>query len=455
MGLQETQTDKIAQQEMNERKQKGKEQNVYLAKIGLMIFITFACCILFFFMLLRYQGFADGWHKIVGAAQSIIIGLVLAYLLNPIMEFLERKLYKRLKGKMKTDQKAKKLSRGLGIAGAILFLLIIIILLIAAIVPSVISCIVGVIDTLPGNVQNFIKVVQSGKLGEYEVTGTISDMLTKLVDYVENWATKTLLPEAKTYLLQITSGMINIVKAVINFIVGIIVAAYVLMIKESLIGQSKKAIYAIFKPRQGNIIIETMHKADEIFGGFIIGKVIDSAIIGVICYVGCSILHIPDAMLVAVIVGVTNIIPVFGPFIGAVPSLLLVVVQSPWHALYLLIFIIILQQVDGNIIGPKILGSSTGLSSFWVMFAILIGGGLFGFLGMLLGVPVFAMIYYIVQRLVNHSIGNRQLPIATDAYVDVKSVDLTNGTLVHYEHNKAKKKKHLQGVDPEQESEEK
>lgn len=453
--MQETQTDKIAQQEMNERKQKGKEQNVYLAKIGLMIFITFACCILFFFMLLRYQGFADGWHKIVGAAQSIIIGLVLAYLLNPIMEFLERKLYKRLKGKMKTDQKAKKLSRGLGIAGAILFLLIIIILLIAAIVPSVISCIVGVIDTLPGNVQNFIKVVQSGKLGEYEVTGTISDMLTKLVDYVENWATKTLLPEAKTYLLQITSGMINIVKAVINFIVGIIVAAYVLMIKESLIGQSKKAIYAIFKPRQGNIIIETMHKADEIFGGFIIGKVIDSAIIGVICYVGCSILHIPDAVLVAVIVGVTNIIPVFGPFIGAIPSLLLVVVQSPWHALYLLIFIIILQQVDGNIIGPKILGSSTGLSSFWVMFAILIGGGLFGFLGMLLGVPVFAMIYYIVQRLVNHSIGNRQLPIATDAYVDVKSVDLTNGTLVHYEHNKAKKKKHLQGVDPEQESEEK
>ena len=453
--MQETQTDKIAQQGMNERKQKGKEQNVYLAKIGLMIFITFACCILFFFMLLRYQGFADGWHKIVGAAQSIIIGLVLAYLLNPIMEFLERKLYKRLKGKMKTDQKAKKLSRGLGIAGAILFLLIIIILLIAAIVPSVISCIVGVIDTLPGNVQNFIKVVQSGKLGEYEVTGTISDMLTKLVDYVENWATKTLLPEAKTYLLQITSGMINIVKAVINFILGIIVAAYVLMIKESLIGQSKKAIYAIFKPRQGNIIIETMHKADEIFGGFIIGKVIDSAIIGVICYVGCSILHIPDAMLVAVIVGVTNIIPVFGPFIGAVPSLLLVVVQSPWHALYLLIFIIILQQVDGNIIGPKILGSSTGLSSFWVMFAILIGGGLFGFLGMLLGVPVFAMIYYIVQRLVNHSIGNRQLPIATDAYVDVKSVDLTNGTLVHYEHNKAKKKKHLQGVDPEQESEEK
>lgn len=454
MGLQET-TDNTTQQELSERRQKGREQNVYLAKIGLMVFLTFACCILFFFMLLRYKGFADGWNKIVAAAQSIIIGLVLAYLLNPIMEFLETRFYKLLKDKTKTDQKAKKLSRGLGIAGAILFLLVILVLLIAAIVPSVISCIVGVVDTLPGNVQNFIKLVQSGKLGEFEVTDKIGDMLTNLVDYVENWATKTLLPEAKTYLLQITSGVINIVKAVMNFVIGIIVAAYVLMIKERLIGQSKKAIYAIFKPRQGNIIIETMHKADEIFGGFIIGKIIDSAIIGVICYVGCSILHIPDAMLVAVIVGVTNIIPVFGPFIGAIPSLLLVVVQSPWHALYLLIFIIILQQVDGNIIGPKILGSSTGLSSFWVMFAIVIGGGLFGFIGMLLGVPVFAMIYYIVQRLVDHSIRKRQLPEATDAYVDVKSVDLSTGSLVHYEASKSKKKKHSKSTGEAEKKEEK
>lgn len=161
-------------------------------------------------------------------------------------------------------------------------------------------------------------------------------------------------------------------------------------------GQSKKIVYAIFKPKHGNIIIEVFHKADEVFGGFIIGKIIDSAIIGVICYFGCLILHIPDTILVAVIIGVTNVIPVFGPFIGAIPTLLLVVIQSPLHALYLLIFIIVLQQVDGNIIGPKILGDSTGLSAFWVMFSILIGGGLFGFLGMLLGVPVFAMnlLYY-------------------------------------------------------------
>jgi predicted PurR-regulated permease PerM len=150
-------------------------------------------------------------------------------------------------------------------------------------------------------------------------------------------------------------------------------------------------------------------------------------------------------MLVAVIVGVTNIIPVFGPFIGAIPTLLLVVIQSPIHALYLLIFIVVLQQVDGNIIGPKILGSSTGLSSFWVMFAILIGGGMFGFLGMLLGVPVFAMIYYIVRKLVNNGIRKKSLPLETEQYVKIAGVDTTTGELRYYEKPKEEAKPEEQG----------
>jgi predicted PurR-regulated permease PerM len=144
-------------------------------------------------------------------------------------------------------------------------------------------------------------------------------------------------------------------------------------------------------------------------------------------------MNIPDSLLVSVIIGVTNIIPVFGPFIGAIPSLVLVVIQSPWHALYLLIFIIVLQQVDGNIIGPKILGNSTGLSAFWVMFAILVGGGIFGFFGMLLGVPVFAMIYYIVGRLVDYGVRQKGLPVETGKYVDVSGVDTGTGKLTYYE----------------------
>jgi predicted PurR-regulated permease PerM len=240
--------------------------------------------------------------------------------------------------------------------------------------------------------------------------------------------------------VQITSGMITMVKAVLNFIIGIIVTAYVLMIQEQLLGQSKKLLFAVFKPAWANVIIETVHKADEILGGFITGKLIDSAIIGVICYIGCVILHIPDSMLVAVIIGVTNIIPVFGPFIGAVPALILVAIQSPWHALYLLIFIVILQQVDGNILGPKILGNSTGLSAFWVMFAILIGSAMFGFAGMLLGVPVFAMIYYIVRRLVNYGVRGRGLPTETKEYVAVSGVDAATGKFSYYEEETAEEK---------------
>lgn len=437
--LNDTEKEKVTQTQEKE-KMDGRRENVHLAKIGLMVFITFVCCILFFFSVLRYQGFANGWHKVISAAQPIIIGLVLAYLLNPVMKFLERHLYKLLKDRAKTDGKAKKMARVFAIAGAIIFMIAVIVLLIAAIVPSVTDSIMGIVDTLPTNVANLVKMMQEGRLGNYEVADTIGDALTKLTDYVENWATQTLLPQARTYLIQITSGVINMVKAMFNFVIGIIVAVYVLMIKERLIGQSKKVIYAIFKPRQGNIIVETMHKADDIFGGFIIGKIIDSAIIGVICYVGCSILRIPDTMLVSVIIGVTNIIPLFGPFIGAIPALLLVVIQSPWHALYLLIFIIVLQQVDGNIIGPKILGDSTGLSAFWVMFSILIGGGLFGFLGMLLGVPVFAMIYYIIRRLVNHSIRKKNLTTVTEAYVEAAGVDEATSAIIYYGEKQKKKR---------------
>ena len=436
--LNDTEKEKVTQTQEKE-KMDGRRESIHLAKIGVMVFITFVCCILFFFSVLRYQGFANGWHKVISAAQPIIIGLVLAYLLNPVMKFFERHLYRLFKDRMKTDQKARKMARGIAITCSIIFLIAVIVLLIAAIVPSVINSIMGIVDTLPANVANLVKMIQEGHLGNYEVADTIGDVLTKLTDYVENWATKTLLPQARTYLIQITSGVINMVKAMFNFVIGIIVAVYVLMIKERLIGQSKKVIYAIFKPKQGNIIVETMHKADDIFGGFIIGKIIDSAIIGVICYVGCPILRIPDTMLVSVIIGVTNIIPLFGPFIGAIPALLLVVIQSPWHALYLLIFIIVLQQVDGNIIGPKILGNSTGLTSFWVMFAILIGGGMFGFLGMLLGVPVFALMYYIVRRLVNHGVAKKQLPVMTADYVKVARIDENTREFQLYKETKKKK----------------
>lgn len=412
-------------------KQNNRDEWMHMVRIGTTVFVTFVLCILFFFMIFRYQGFADGWNKIISALQPIIIGLVLAYILNPVMLFLQKKNYKFFSQRIKKQETADKLSRGLAVTACVLIILGFISLLIAAIVPSLISSVTSLLSSLPSDVKTLIDTIQNGILGDSEIAAKTSEIIQSLTDYVEDFAQNKLLPEAQTYIAELTSGVISVVKGLLNFIIGIIVMVYVMAIQETLTGQSKKIIYSIFKPKTGNVIVETCQKASEIFGGFITGKIIDSIIIGIIAYIGCLILRIPSAVLVAVIVGVTNVIPVFGPFIGAIPSLIIVVLQSPLHALYLLIFIIILQQVDGNIIGPKILGSSTGLSSFWVMFAILVGGGCFGFIGMLLGVPVFAVIYYIIRRVVNHSLRKKKLPERTKEYVEMVAVNEKNNELVY------------------------
>ena len=411
----------------------GREEWPHLIRIGVMIFVTFAVSILFFFAIFRYEGFAGMWGKVLSAAMPIIIGLALAYLMNPVMLWLERLCRKFLDKKINDAHKAKKVSRGIAITGSVIILIAVIALLIAAIVPSVISSVTGLIKVLPESVSSVINTIQHGNFGDSKAAELASDALQKGTDYIETFATEKMIPQAQKYVAQITTGVISFIRAILNFLIGIIVMVYVMSIQETLIGQSKKIIYAVFKPKIGNIIVETVAKTNTIFGGFITGKILDSLIIGVIAYFGCLILHIPSTVLVAVIIGITNVIPVFGPFIGAIPSLLIVVIQSPWHALYLLIFIIVLQQVDGNIIGPKILGSSTGLSTFWVMFSILIAGGMFGFLGMLLGVPVFAVIYYIIKRLVNHALRKKKLPQSTLEYTKMTGVDTGKNTLKYEE----------------------
>lgn len=380
-------------------------------------------------MIFRYEGFASGWNKLISAVEPITIGLVLAYLLTPVMRFCEKRILPFLEKHTRNKVKVKKRARALSVTCCIIFLLIVIALLIALIVPALINSVMTLVTTLPGQVRDFVKMLNEGRFGETELSETFGNFLVTATDYVDNYFTEKILPEIQTYIAQITSGVISVVKGLLNFIIGIIAMAYVMTIMETLQGQAKKIIYAIFKPKYGNSIIHTIRKSSEIFGGFITGKLLDSAIIGVICYFVCLIMRMPSAMLVSVIIGVTNIIPFFGPFIGAIPALLLVVIQSPWHALYLLIFIIILQQVDGNILGPKILGNSTGLSSFWVMFAILVFGGIWGVFGMILGVPIFAVLYYIIGKIVRSALGKKNLPTETAVYVDARGVNLDTNTL--------------------------
>jgi len=392
-------------------------------RLGFTAFLTVAACITFFFLLYRWDSISAVIGKILKSAESIIIGLALAYLLMPVKEFIEKPIYKFLISKKIKEEKAKSLAKTVGIAGAIVFLFVVIGILIMSLGPALFTSIVGLIDAMPTYVDSFVKWISDSGIADNEVAIFIGDFINSATAELKNWAKTEILPLAQEYIAQITSGVLTIAKTLLNFLIGIVAMTYVMSIQEDLIGQSKKIIYAIFPTKKANVIIDTIRKSNEIFGGFVIGKIIDSAIIGVIAYVGCLLMKMPSALLVAFIIGVTNVIPFFGPFIGAIPTVALVLIQSPIHALYLAIFILILQQVDGNIIGPKILGESTGLSAFWILTSISIAGGLFGFFGMLLGVPVFAVIYYIIQQIIIYRMKSKELSAKTDEYVELVEID--------------------------------
>lgn len=405
-------------------------------KIGTTIFLTIAACITFFFVLYRWSEISKVINTILTSAQPIIIGLALAYLLMPVKNFTEAFVLRVLYSKKIEGKKAKNLALGIGIASSIVFLFVIIAVLIAMIVPALVTSIAGLVDSMPFYVDSFVAWIEETEIVDSSFAEFLGSSITSVTGELQNWAKSELLPLVQQYLAHITSGVYSVFKALLNFLIGIIVVVYVMSIKETLIGQSKKVVYALFPAKKGNAIIETVRKSNDIFGGFIIGKIIDSAIIGGIAYVGCVILKIPSAFLVSFIIGITNVIPFFGPFIGAVPSVLLVLIQSPIHSIYLLIFILILQQVDGNIIGPRILGDKTGLASFWVLFSILIAGGLFGFFGMILGVPVFAVIYYIWQRFIAYRMKKKNLSEVTEDYVHLMYIDETTNALVYEDNGK-------------------
>ena len=271
-------------------------------------------------------------------------------------------------------------------------------------------------------VQNLTEWVDRFLKQDSPLAGPLDTFIADASKYLEEWLRKSVLQQSD-FIASITTGVYNVVKAIFNVIIGFIVSVYVLMTKEKFIGQLKKIIYAIFRPRYGNVVMEVVRKADEVFGGFFIGKIIDSLIIGCICFASLAILRMPYVALVSVIVGVTNVIPFFGPYIGAIPSAILIFLVDPMKGIYFIIYIIILQQVDGNVIGPKILGNTTGLSPFWVIFAILLFGGSFGVIGMLFGVPIFAVLYYIIKRVVEHVLRKRQLPEQTKEYIELDTVD--------------------------------
>lgn len=431
------------------QKSKGKQKvnwNIkpYLA-IGLTAFIVITLSIAFFFLIFRYHGFTSYWNKLMGILQPIILGLVFAYLINPIVNFEEKKLLPVMKKHIKNEVKAKRLTRGISVACALIFVIFILAVLIMMVIPELYVSLERMVRVLPRQVESFIAWAQHYSISDSQVAKFLEQGLNSAVDYFNNLVKVELLPQTKNVLTLLTSGVISMVKVLFNIIIGIMVSIYVLMGKETFVGQAKKIVYAILPARKGNVVIRTVRKSNEILGGFISGKILDSAIIGVICFVCLYLLKMPYTVLVSVIVGVTNVIPFFGPYIGAIPSAILIILANPLQGLYFIIFILVLQQVDGNIIGPKILGESTGLTSFWVIFAILVGGGLFGFVGMVMGVPIFGIFYYIAKELVEHILRKKKLPKETKEYIDVSQLKVDTNRLVYMDEEKKKKPEDKEG----------
>ena len=391
--------------------------------ISVATFLTFCCCTLFFFFVYRNQEIAAYGEKMSLILQPIIIGIVLAYLLNPIVNFIEVWIKKYLEKYITNPKKLKSISRMLSITGGWLFFGIIIAVLVAAILPTIVDSIMSMIMTFPEAIDNLLKWINKTIEGDEQMKQVVNELIVRGSTWMESFMTGTILPQMEGYIASIMSSAVSALKLVLNVFIGFVVSVYVLTSKEKFSGQAKKIIYALFNPGQANVIIDTVRKSHELFGGFISGKLLDSLIIGIIAYIVLCIMKMPYAMLVSVIVGVTNIIPFFGPFIGAIPSFFIILLQDPVMSLYFLIFIFILQQIDGNIIGPKILGNSTGLTAFWIVFSTTFFGGIWGFIGMVLGVPLTAVIYHIAGRILNYMLKKRGIPHDTESYIKLKKID--------------------------------
>ena len=291
------------------------------------------------------------------------------------------------------------------------------------IVPQLITSVTTLYYTAQANITKFMN--WANHLEFIEKNEQITELLNSAyaalntnLDTWNTWLKNTLLPSMQNILSGAAIGVLNVVTVAKNLIIGIIVAVYMLASRKRFVQQGKLVLHSIVRPRWAQLITEEVKYADRMFGGFINGKIMDSAIIGVLCYIGCLIFKFPSALLVSVIIGVTNVIPFFGPFIGAIPATLLILIQSPIKALWFVLFVLVLQQLDGNIIGPKILGNTTGLSSFWVLFAILLFGGLWGFVGMIVGEPLFAVIYDVIKKLVIHGLQRHQELTLLNSYHD-------------------------------------
>ncbi|MDD3279597.1 MAG: AI-2E family transporter [Lachnospiraceae bacterium] len=406
-------------------------KNKYL-RIGLTAFLVIAASLIFYFLVFHMDSFSSFIAKIISILMPIIYAAAMAYLFSPLVKWLEL-LFDKFFPKIfhrKPSVKARKVFRLFAILLTICAVLLCIYAILAMLIPQIITSIASIADNFPRYLSNsqewFSKILKD----KPELESSVTDILITVSTKMQDWLTNDLLPQLNSLIMNFSIGIFGLIGVVKNLVIGIIVSVYILFSKESLIGNMKKGLYSIFSQKTVNQMILDTQYINKAFGGFITGRILDSAIIGLLCYIGMSVIGLPYTLLISVIVGLTNVIPYFGPFMGAIPSFVLIFMVDPRQALYFAIFILVLQQIDGNIIGPMILRGVTGLTSFMVIVAIIIGGGVLGVFGMIIGVPVCMVLCTIVRNKVNERLRHRNMPTDPEFYRNIDHLEETTGKQV-------------------------
>lgn len=399
-----------------------REKKKYLAW-GLTAFLTGCALLIFYDVFYRdNSGTVQAiFAKLFSVLMPVLYGLGMAYLLAPIVNFLERAIL-RLRDKLERKRgRAIRIHKGWLRAASIFLTWAVVLVLVYLLLSMLVPQLVDSITTLVNNLESYYTTIYNWVTGLLSDNPELTDLFNRYYNETIQWLTTKLLPGLQTAVTNFTGSLVtgvwNVVIFTKNFLIGIIVSVYLLAAKEKSAARCCKLLYGVLPEEQAKFAMRGFRRMDHIFSGFVRGKLLDSLIIGILCFIGCSILKLPYTPLVSVVVGVTNVIPFFGPFLGAIPCALLILLVSPLKCLYFVIFIFLLQQLDGNVIGPKILGDSTGISSLWVIVAILVGGGFGGVLGMFLGVPIFACLQVLVRWLLNTRLEKRHMPLQAWEYV--------------------------------------
>lgn len=397
---------------------------------GVTAFVVTTLVVALIFLIINWEKAKGIMGLLKGILAPIIYGSVFAYLLTPIYNRVYdriRNLAKRMKLQEKTQERLGSVG---GTVVSLAVLLTVVTGLISMLIPQLIESIRGIIEALPASISNLNQWLEHLLENNPEVEASVMEYYNRVVAWLWNWLSNDLIPNMNRILSGLSNGILSAVNLVMDLLIGLIVMVYLLNMKGTLLNQSKMIIYGLLPLKAANKLVEECRYVHYIFGGFIIGKLLDSLIIGIMSFVLLNFMKMPYVLLVSVIIGVTNVIPFFGPFIGAIPSAFLILLVSPRQCFYFIIFIFLLQQFDGNILGPKILGDSTGLSSFWVLFSILLFGGLFGFVGMIIGVPTFAVIYRLTGELITGLLRKKHLSADISQYEGLKWIDEENKTYI-------------------------